>query len=75
MSINNIEIICQWDPCGDTAIKHVHFGLRRIGDVEAPTGPALAGSLNHLDLCSKHLYETRLNYHHFSEFELGGCDR
>lgn len=65
--------LCQWQPCGHAATKHVRFGFRTFGPRDFPEGLTEPYTVLHRNLCDEHLERTRLDYLDVTEYELGNC--
>ncbi len=70
---SHTEKLCQWQPCGQPATKHVRFGFRTFGAREFPEGMAEPYTVLHRNLCEEHLAKTRLDYLDVTEYDLGNC--
>ncbi len=64
---------CQWQPCAESATKHVRFGFRTFGEREFPEVMTEPYTVLHRNLCEKHLAKTKLEYFDVTEFEIGNC--
>lgn len=68
-------IHCQWSHCENEAAKHLVFGVRVF---EAPGNIHVSDSshtVEHLDLCLKHIELICLQYVHVTRYELDSCPK
>ena len=66
---------CQWSHCVNEAVKHVVCGVRVF---DAPQDMHISESIHemqHLDLCSRHVALTSIQYVNVNEYDLGACPR